>query len=60
MMCNSEKVQRDLQELINELMAIQAVYEAISTSSKAIKGLLEWLGQITTKLEVATQALNLD
>lgn len=60
MMCSNEKVQRDLQELINELAAIQAVYEAISTSSKAIKGLLEWLGQITAKLEVATQALNLD
>ncbi|MBN57774.1 MAG: hypothetical protein CMI04_08760 [Oceanospirillaceae bacterium] len=60
MMCSNEKVQRDLQELINELAAIQAVYEAISTSSKAIKGLLEWLGQITAKLEVAVQALNLD
>lgn len=59
-MCSNENVLRDLQELINELAAIQAVYEAISTSSKAIKGLLEWLGQITAKLEVAVQALNLD
>lgn len=59
-MCNYERVRRDLQELINELMAIQAVYEAISTSDKAVKGLLEWLCQIAAKLEVAAQALNRD
>lgn len=60
MMCSNEKVQRDLQELISELMAVQAVYEALTISSKAITGLLEWLSHITARIFAASQALNRD